>query len=93
MLSVGSFIFDTSRIQVEEGPQSTGPGEYTDCISGYDTKQSDSEAPVMLELWAMSSTPSLTLLPGSLFLGVVTPDRVLSMCQIELFDIQTVYLC
>ena len=42
--------------------QSAGDVEYTDCIStegydslndysGYDTKQSDGEAPVMLELW------------------------------------------
>ena len=42
-----------------------GDVEYTDCISaeeqdhafneclGYDTKQSDGEAPVMLELWGM----------------------------------------
>ena len=32
---------------------------------GYD-KQSDGEAPVMLELWGMWSTPSLPLLPGPL---------------------------
>ena len=29
----------------------------------YDTKQSDSEAPVILELWGMQSTPSLSSLP------------------------------
>ena len=34
---------------------------------GYDTKQSDSEVPVMLELWGMQSTPSLPLLPGPLW--------------------------
>ena len=39
----------------------------------------------MLELWGMRST--LSLLPGSLWPGVVAPDRVLSMGQIELFDI------
>ena len=50
-----------------------------------DIKQSDGEAPV-LELWWMS-TPSLPLLPGPLWLGVVVPDGVLSMDQIELFDI------
>ena len=50
----------------------------------YDSKQSDGhEAPVMLELWEMLST-SLSLLPGPLWPGVVTPDRVLSMGQIEL---------
>ena len=41
----------------------------------------------MLELWGMWSTPSLPLLPGSLWPGVVAPDRVLFMGQIELSDI------
>ena len=31
---------------------------------GYDIKQSDSEALVMLELWGMLNTPSLPLLSG-----------------------------
>ena len=44
----------------------------------YDTKQSDGEVPVMLELWRMQSTSSLPLLPSSLRLRVVAPDRVLS---------------
>ena len=69
-----------------------GAVEYTDCISaerknqtnkclGYDTKQSDSEALVilMLKLWGMRSTPSLPSLPGLLQPKVVAPDRVLSM--------------
>ena len=47
---------------------------------GYDTKQSDGEVPVLLELWGMWSTPSLV----SLWPGVVALDRVLSMGQIEL---------
>ena len=65
--------------------------EYTDCISaervrpptkfpGYDTKQTDDEVPVML----LRSTPSFLSLPGPLWFGVVAPDRVLSMGQIEL---------
>ena len=41
----------------------------------------------MLEYWEMKSISSLTLLPGPLCLGEVAPDRVLSMGQIELFDI------
>ena len=41
----------------------------------------------MLELWGMQSTPSLPSLPGTLWPGVVAPDSVLSMGQIELFDI------
>ena len=48
--------------------QSAEAVEYTDCISkcpGYDTKQSDGEAPI-LELWGMWSTPSLSLFPSPL---------------------------
>ena len=37
----------------------------------------------MLELWGMWSTPSLPSLPGPLWPGVVAPDRVLSVGQIE----------
>ena len=37
----------------------------------------------MLELCGMRSTPSLPLLPGPFWPGVVAPDRVLSMGQIE----------
>ena len=51
---------------------------------GYDTKQSDAEVPVLLELWGMRCTPSLTLLAGQLRPGVVALDRALSMGQIEL---------
>ena len=49
-----------------------------------DTKQSDGEVPVMLELWGMQSTPSLPLFPLSLWPRVIAPDRVLPMGQIEL---------
>ena len=38
----------------------------------------------MLELWGMQSISSLPSLPGPLWPGVVAPDRVLSMGQIEL---------
>ena len=38
----------------------------------------------MLEIWGMRSTSSLPLLAGTLWPGVVAPDKVLSMCQIEL---------
>ena len=51
---------------------------------GYDTKQSDGKAPVMLELWRMWRMPLLPLHPGPLWPGVVAPDSVLSMGQIEL---------
>ena len=38
----------------------------------------------MLELRGMRNTPSLPLLPGPLWPGVVARDRALSMGQIEL---------
>ena len=46
-------------------------------VSRYDTKQSDGEAPVMLYLWGMRSTPSFPLLPGPFWPGMVAPNRVL----------------
>ena len=49
----------------------------------YNTKLSDGEVQVMLELWGMQSTPSLPSHPGRLWLEVVAPDRVLSIGQIE----------
>ena len=42
----------------------------------------------MLELWRMRSIPSLPSLPGSLGPGVVASERVLSIGQIQLFDIE-----
>ena len=65
--------------------QFAGAVEYIDCISAEgqdslnecpedDIKQSDSEAPVMLELWGKWSTPTLPSLTGSLWPGVVAPD-------------------
>ena len=53
----------------------TPPNEYP----GYDTKQFDGEAPVMLELWRIQSTLLLPLLPGPLWSRVVAPDKVLSI--------------
>ena len=38
----------------------------------------------MLKLWGMQSTPSLQSHPGPLWPGVVAPNRVLSIGQIEL---------
>ena len=69
--------------------QSAGAEEYTNCICrgvrphphecpGYDTKQSDGEVPVMLEVWGMWSNPLLPLLTGPLWPGMVAPDRVVS---------------
>ena len=68
--------------------QSAGSVEYTDCFSneypGYDTKESDGEVPVMLEIWGMRSTSSLPLLPDLLWPRMAETDNVLSMRQIEL---------
>ena len=47
--------------------------------TGYDTKQSDGEFPVMLDLWVMRSVPSMPLLPDPLWPSVVALHRVLSM--------------
>ena len=47
----------------------------------------DGEVAVMLELWGMRGTSSLSSLPYPLWPEVVTPDRVLSMGRIELFHI------
>ena len=55
-------------------------------VSWYDTKQSDGEAPVMLELCEMQNTPSLPSLPGPLSPRVIAPDRILSRGQIDLID-------
>ena len=60
-----------------------GYGSPNEC-PGYETKQSDGEAPGMLKLWGMRSTPLLPSLPAPFWPGVVAPDRVLSMGQVEL---------
>ena len=49
---------------------------------GYDIKLFDGEAPA-LEIWGMWSTPLLPLLPDPLWLEVVSPDRALSMGQMQ----------
>ena len=86
----------SNRIK-EKSIQLAGAVEYADCIStegldpttnacyGYDIKQFDGKAPA-LELRRMWSTSSLPLLPGPLLPGVVAPNWILSMGQIEMFD-------
>ena len=49
-----------------------------------DTKQFNGEAPVILELWGMWSTPSLPLIPGLLWPRQSVPVRVPSMGPTEL---------
>ena len=43
----------------------------------------------MLEIWGMRRTPLLPSFPGLLRPGELAPDKVLSLSQIEQFDIQT----
>ena len=50
---------------------------------GYDTEQSDVEAPGMLELGGMHSTPLLPTLQSPCRPEVLASDWVLSMSQIE----------
>ena len=45
----------------------------------------------MLELWGMRDTLSLPLILSPLWPGEITPDRVLSIGQIEPFDSYCVY--
>ena len=70
-----------SKVTTFSIAQSAGDVEYTNFISAevypanecprYDTKQSDGEVPVMLELRRKRCTPSL---PGPLWSGVVALD-------------------
>ena len=60
---------------------------------GHDTKQSDGEDPVMLELLGMWSTPSMPSLPGPLWPRVVAPDRVLCMSyKVHVISFQTFFV-
>ena len=54
-----------------------------DCIR-YDTIQSDREVPGNAGALGNADTPSLSLLPGILWPGVVAPGRVLCMGQMQL---------
>ena len=67
------------------------PSVYSNECPRYDTKQSDGETPVILVLWAMWNTPSLPSFPGPLWPGLVAPDSVLSMDQIELNCVLMLY--
>ena len=75
----------SSRLGMENIPSAflqrgkTSPNE----CHGYDTKQSDGEAPVM------QNTSSLPPIPGPHCPRMVAPNKVQSVDQVELFDIQT----
>ena len=61
--------------------------EIFDIARGYDTKISDGDVQVMLELWETRSTILLPFLPGPLWPEILASDKIQSMGQIELFDI------
>ena len=79
------FLFSTIHLLDQSNTPIASRQRGNEC-PGYDTKQSDGEAPVMLELWVMLWVicPALPSLPDPLWPGVVVPDRVLSIDQIEL---------
>ena len=70
-------LYDTPTVHLQKGKTSNE-------VPGYDSKQSDDEVLLMLDLWGMQSTPSLPSLPGPLWPRVVAIDSVQSMGQIEL---------
>ena len=84
-LNTSKGVIRNKELSLAIRAQSAGAVEYTGSLqrsktppnecSRYDIKQSDSEVPVILELWGMWSTPSLPLLPGPLSPGVVAPDK------------------
>ena len=85
---LNTFAQSAGAVEYTDWPLQRGKTPTNEC-TGYETKQSDGEVPAVLELWGMWSTPSLLLLPGPLWPGVVAPDRALSRGKKEL----TAYLC
>ena len=77
VLSMGWIVSWECRIHRPHICRGLRPHPHNEC-PGYDTKQSDGEVPVILELWGMQSNPSLRSLPDPLWPRVVAPDRVLS---------------
>ena len=65
-------------------PLQRGKTLHPNACPRYETKESDGEAPVMLEFCGMWCTPLLSSLPGPHWFRVVAFDGVLSMDQIEL---------
>ena len=81
---MGTFTSGTLSAEAEELLLCKGVRLPTNECPGYDTKRSDAEVPVMLELRRMRSTPSLPSLPVPHCPEVVAPDMVQSLSQIEL---------
>ena len=79
------YICWSSRMRLENtltaSLQSSKP--ITNDSHGYDTKQSDGEVPVMLELWGIQCIPLLPLLRGPLWPRVEAFDSLLSIGKIQ----------
>ena len=84
---IGYQVFLCNTNNLYKNASWAGAIEYTDCITaeeqdslngcrGYGTKQSDVDVPV-------TNNPSLPLLPSPFWPGVLAPDMVLSVDQIE----------
>ena len=73
---------DTKQSDGESDCLVSKPGHSLE--ASYPSAEMQSVYSVMLELWGMRSTTSLPLIPGPLWPGVLAPDRVLSMGDIEL---------
>ena len=91
--SLYHFIMQINMSPVNWGYKNTSSASlqrsktYSNECPRYDTKQSDVETPVMLEIWGMQCPPSLWSLPGPLGHGVITNDRILFISKIEQFAI------
>ena len=75
-----------SRIGLQNTPTSSlqrGKNPRNNECPVYDSKQSDGEVSVMLELWRMQIAPSLPSLPSPLWPGVIAPETAQAMGQIK----------
>ena len=77
MQSVSSRIWTRIAVFI-----SYGDNDYT---TG--TSKGDGESSLMLELERMYTTPSLPFLQHTFWLGIVAPERFITIGQIQLFEI------
>ena len=81
-----SFLLDQliGALEYTDSIYAAGQDPVTNECPGYDTKQSDGKAPIMLDFGEMRAIHLLLSLPTLRLPGAVSPDRVQSMGQIEL---------
>ena len=73
---INSFVLLLNMITQSADWISTEVLRLSQWVSWYDTKTSDSKAPI-LEIWRMWNNLSFLLISGLLWSGVIAPDRVL----------------